>query len=300
MSMSHSPQQQITNTRCEEANVTRNIDEEWLRLRREREEFEKLRAEFEHTRTSSIAANTRSKTRRNVDKGTESVSDNINEIERRAKKLISISGLGRGGVKEEHKRIVCESFLEGRVKIWADTVSSASQTYSEFKCKFLTEFYSIPIQVKLKNQWLSRQYRQHEGALQNYFYRQIRAARYLEPEMSIYEINYSIAQQFPIRIREALSAVDYANTSAMAQALAQLELLQKERETEGRRNHWEARNNQRHEVGNVRAMRYNSWKEPQQNFYSNRRFEVNRYGNRGHRAWRGPYNRSNYYDRDAE
>lgn len=65
------------------------------------------------------------------------------------------------GVPEKYKVMVCESFLDGRAKFWADTVNNMTQTYTEFK-----------------------------------------------------------TQQYPIKIREALSTVDSSCTSAMAQALA--------------------------------------------------------------------------------
>ncbi|KAK2575340.1 hypothetical protein KPH14_012742 [Odynerus spinipes] len=284
MAVSRSPQNTTASgQRCEEQDEIRNIDEEWTRLRREREELEKLRMELNKARVSSVAANTRSNKKKNADKGNEVVSDIVHGTEHRTVsylteqtqylqldiKVDKFSDENQKnpcefldevekyfkfkGVREEHKTLVCESFLEGRAKFWADTVSNITQPYTEFRCKFLKEFYSIPVQVKLKNQWLSRRYRQQEGALQDYFYKQIRAARYFEPEMSTYEINYSVAQQFPIRIREALSTVDYSCTSAMVQALAQLESIQRERETERRRNLWEEgrANNQRNGVANI-------------------------------------------------
>lgn len=86
MSVAHSPQRGVVGSNgqlFEEQDGSRNLDEEWIRLRREREELEKLRAELEKTKTSSIAANTRSRSKKNVDKGMDVVYDNAYETERR-------------------------------------------------------------------------------------------------------------------------------------------------------------------------------------------------------------------------
>ncbi|KAK2578613.1 hypothetical protein KPH14_000962 [Odynerus spinipes] len=126
------------------------------------------------------------------------------------------------------------------------------------------------IAVKLKNQWLSRRYRQND------------------------------AQQFPMRVREALSTVDYSMTTSMAQAVAQLAMIQKERNTERRRNQWEERGmgGQRNVTTNVRAMQGNRWQSSQPSVYLGRQYFENQvpYYRNGwnNREWRGSYGRSGY------
>ncbi|KAK2577780.1 hypothetical protein KPH14_001262, partial [Odynerus spinipes] len=86
MSLAHSSIRTTTNNQHgEELDEGRNTEEEWARLRREREKIEQLRAELEKTRTASVRerAGPRSKTRKNVDKGNKAVGDNAIEAERR-------------------------------------------------------------------------------------------------------------------------------------------------------------------------------------------------------------------------
>ncbi|KAK2577900.1 hypothetical protein KPH14_012713 [Odynerus spinipes] len=301
MAVARSPQRTMTSTEpCEEIDEDRNIEEVWAELRREREEFEKRKAEFEKKKMTSVASGTRSKTKKAIDKSGESeqvieteghlVSGIINHMQylQNDFKVEKFSDENRRnpnefleevekyfrfrGVRDEHKVLVIESFLEGRARLWADTMGNGVRSYAVFRQRFLDEFYSIPIQVKLRNQWLSRRYRPSEGTLQHYFYDQLRAARYFEPVMSAYETNYSIAQQFPLRVREALSTVDYSMTTSMAQALAQLEAIQKERDNERRRNQWDERGmgGRRNDIANVRAMQGNRWSTSQANAYRDR------------------------------
>ena len=43
-----------------------------------------------------------------------------------------------------------ESALEGRARAWFETQRDNFQGYDEFKDRFLREFYSVPIKVKIK------------------------------------------------------------------------------------------------------------------------------------------------------
>ncbi|KAK2578319.1 hypothetical protein KPH14_012620 [Odynerus spinipes] len=141
-------------------------------------------------------------------------------------------------VKNEHKVLVAESLLEGRAKIWANSVTRAFTDFKAFREAFLQEFYSIPIRVRLKNQWLSRRYRYTDGSMLEYFYKQLRAALHFEPELNKYEINYSIIQQFPVRVREATASVDYTDVNSIAQALSRLDGVQRDRDFYKKRNAW--------------------------------------------------------------
>ena len=67
-----------------------------------------------------------------------------------------------------------------------------------------------------------------------YLFSQYKEARYFLPMLGSYEINYSIIQQLPLRVREALTAIDYSDRNKLTQALAHLDLTHEEREN-GRR-----------------------------------------------------------------
>ena len=167
-------------------------------------------------------------------------------------------------VREEHKVLVTKTLLDGRAKLWADSVTRPFRNFVACRKAFLQEFYFVPIRVRFRNQWLSKRYRHTDGAMQEYFYQQLRAARFVEPEFSKYEINYSIVQQFPFRVREFLASIDCEDTGAVAQILAGLDSTQRERDMERRRGGWDDRyqqddrqNYRRNAVG-VQRIRINN------------------------------------------
>ena len=127
------------------------------------------------------------------------------------------------GVREEQKLVLIEHMLTGRARIWYTIHRRDLFNYIDFKEAFKTEFYSVPVQVGIRNKWRDKRYRLSDGSLLLYFYQQVKASQHIEPIMSSYEVNYSIVQQLPSRIREILSVVDYSNTHIIAQALEQLD-----------------------------------------------------------------------------
>ncbi|KAK2577556.1 hypothetical protein KPH14_000789 [Odynerus spinipes] len=77
-----------------------------------------------------------------------------------------------------------------------------------------------------------------------YFQGQIREAQYFDPPLTSYEINYSIIQQYPMRIRETLAVINYENTDAILQALEQVGEFQDEKynQNERRKNNYRTEN----------------------------------------------------------
>ncbi|XP_043465743.1 uncharacterized protein LOC122500712 [Leptopilina heterotoma] len=130
--------------------------------------------------------------------------------------------------------IVLGESLEGRARGWFEAISVES--FDDFKEMFLQEFFSIPIQVRLKTQWSSRKYTSQEGLLVEYLEKQTKDARFIIPRLSEYEIHYTIAQQFPDRVRTALISVDYHSFQSMHHALSQLDLIYADRPNHQYRN----------------------------------------------------------------
>ena len=127
------------------------------------------------------------------------------------------------GVREEQMLVVIETLLSGRARTWFVVNRNNFETYAHFKRAFMDQFYSIPVQVRIRNRWRDRKYYVSEGTCLEYFYKQTKAAQYLEPRMTTYETNYCIIEQLPSRIKDILAVVDFANTNLITQALERLD-----------------------------------------------------------------------------
>ncbi|KAK2574868.1 hypothetical protein KPH14_012964, partial [Odynerus spinipes] len=255
-----------------------DIQTEWQRLREEQRKLEEMRAEIERLRASiPVAANTRGRTGRKGatrdpgDSEERIVSGVMNQLQymqldikppkfsdeqdKNPKEFLAEleNFFQFKHVREEHKVLVTENLLDGRAKVWANSMTHTFTDFNAFREAFLHEFYSIPIKVKLKTQWLSQRYRYNEGTMQEYFYKQRRMAKNLEPHMSAYELNYTIVQQFPMRIREALAACDHSDIDAVAQALSRLDSIQRDRDFEKKRNAWNREYRQNEHIDARRA-----------------------------------------------
>lgn len=101
------------------------------------------------------------------------------------------------GIREEQKLVLIEHMLTGRARIWYTIHRRDLFNYIDFKEAFKTEFYSVPVQVRIRNRWRNKRYRSSGGSLLSYFYQQVKASQHIEPVMSSYEVNYSIVQQLP-------------------------------------------------------------------------------------------------------
>ena len=145
--------------------------------------------------------------------------DNPIEFLERMQKYFTLKNITRANCLN-----VFDCALEGRARAWFDAQRNGFVDYDDFKTKFLNEFYSIPIRVKIKSRWLANRFDHNRDNLQSYFLDQIKDARHFLPQMEPYEMYYTIIQQMPIRVREALATVDFSDFDRISQALAQLDL----------------------------------------------------------------------------
>lgn len=127
------------------------------------------------------------------------------------------------GINENNGLDILDASFEGRVRIWFETQRVSFDDYNDFKNKFLSEFYLIPIRVKIKSNWLQRKFEGSKETLVTYFQRQVQEAQYILPKMEDYEIFYTIVSQMPIRVREAMVTVDFNSYNKVSQSLTQLD-----------------------------------------------------------------------------
>lgn len=176
-------------------------------------------------------------------------------------------------ISERCKLPIIESKLQGKSKVWWDANKGLCTSYAEFKTLFLQKFYSIPIQIKIKNKWSSKRYKSQDGSLQTYFFKQLRDAKYFVPKLDQYEINYTIVQTLPWRVRDALATVNLADTKAVESAISYLDSCHEDREKERR----SYQNNQHNNSPNstVRSLQLYSprqqaaYQSPRDNNHSN-------------------------------
>lgn len=126
--------------------------------------------------------------------------------------------------RDSVKLLITENSLEGKAKYWFDSNKSEMTTFEIFKERFKKAFFSIPIQIKLKQKWQEKQYKEENEALEIFFLEQLRTAKYFEPKMPDFEINFIIAKQLPWRAREALAGADFENTQTIIARLQYLDL----------------------------------------------------------------------------
>lgn len=126
--------------------------------------------------------------------------------------------------------IIVENALEGRAKVWYNANRVQFANYEAFKTAFLNEFFSIPVRVRMKSQWASRKHTGQSGTLQTFFLKQITEAEYFSPPLDPYELNYTVVQQLPIRVRKSLVTVDYTDSNSIANSLSQLDMVNEERD----------------------------------------------------------------------
>lgn len=156
-------------------------------------------------------------------------SKNPNQFIERLKKFYSLKA-----VSDKNKLSFLDGAFEGRARAWFETQKGLMINYIDFKNKFLAEFYSIPIRVQIKSGWLSRRFEGNLSNLQTYFMNQVKEAQYFLPIMEPYELHYTVIQQMPIRVREALATIDYNNFDRISQALSQLDLTYQEKTNHSR------------------------------------------------------------------
>lgn len=123
---------------------------------------------------------------------------------------------------------ILDEVFSDKAKIWFDSQSFTD--YNDFKRKFIEEFYSIPIRVRIKGEWLARRFDPSKDQLSGYFLSQIKDAQYFSPPLESYELHYTIIQQLPLRVREILSTIDFADFQKISHTLSQLQNTHKEKQ----------------------------------------------------------------------
>ena len=73
----------------------------------------------------------------------------------------------------------------------------------------------------LRPNWSERRYIPSDGSMQSYFVTQTDAAEYLKIKLDEYDTNYCIVKQLPMNAQDALVTIDYGDSKAVFQALAQ-------------------------------------------------------------------------------
>jgi len=155
-----------------------------------------------------------------------------------------------------------------------------------FKEEFKKSFFSIPIQIKIKEKWQARQYREENGSLEAFFSEQLRLAQYFEPKMLNFEINFKIAQQLSWRAREALVGADFEDAQTIITRLQYLDLnpVKKNVEINNKKS-----NNQSIQIRNL-AVRDNKHNDKE----NNKPYIQNRNRNTDYNQQRGYYERGYY------
>ena len=161
-----------------------------------------------------------------------------NEIERNPQEFIEeLEKFFRiKNIKENKKISGVESALMGKAQYWFHLQDNFA-SYNEFKNAFITEFYSIPTQVKVKSAWASRRYQSQDGNFQTYYYQQLKESNYILPKLSEFEKNYTVAQQFPSWVRQSLASCDFQNSNSIAQTLAYIDVIRDEKYRERKQFH---------------------------------------------------------------
>ena len=148
-------------------------------------------------------------------------------------------------IRNEHKLDIVYNALEGQAKFWFEANRDNFADYNAFSQSFLEEFYSVPIRVKIKSDWLAKRFDSSDGNLQTYFLKQVKEAQHFVPRMDAYELHYIVIQQMPIRVREALVTVDFTDIKKIQQALSQLDLTIVEKTNNNNKKYNEERNKNR-------------------------------------------------------
>lgn len=118
-----------------------------------------------------------------------------------------------------------EIILEGNEEIWFNIHKDSIIDFNDFQCKFLEEFFSVPIKVQNKIKWLNSRFDSTNDSLKAYFLSQVVEAKYFEPEMEPYEVHFTIIQQLPVRVRELMAVVNFSDFDMISSILSQLDSI---------------------------------------------------------------------------
>ena len=144
-------------------------------------------------------------------------------------------------ISEEKKMASIEIAMDGNARLWFNTQGNFA-SFESFEVAFKARFFSIPVQVKIKNKWSIREYNdKKDGNFQNYYYEQLKEASYILPKMSEYEKNYVIIKQFPWWVQEALASANFDDANAIANTLANLDAIRSEKQAKRKYTIWSNR-----------------------------------------------------------
>ncbi|XP_048511045.1 uncharacterized protein LOC125500905 [Athalia rosae] len=289
--------------------TSQTVDEQMKQLRRERENMEKQKADLELRMTQfatcqELADQVKMLQREKDQRDRASSSNNI-ELDIKAPKFSDedksnpiefLRDLERyfnvHNVNDAKQDWVLGSILEGRAKIWYEANKEVCNTYENFRKHFKREFYSVQYQVKAKNRWSSRRYKSQDGELRSYFRRQSEEAKYFEPALSTYEINYAVVQQLPARIRDLLATIDFNNSELIMQSLSNLDISQEGREFDrDKTQNFNRPNQNRNQIQGVISNNYSR----QSRFQSRPNNNYNNSNNYGS-SYMNPTGHRTYYD----
>ena len=189
-------------------------------------------------------------------------------------------------ISADKKMSAVEIALDGNARLWLD-LQNDFENYEAFKVAFQARFFSVPIQVKVKSNWVTREYNERrDGNFLNFYYQQYKEASYIRPIMTEYEKNYMIMKQFPWWVQEALASANFNDASTIAHTLTNLDTIRLEKQI--RREHRQTAQNNNYGLSNhqnsqnvVSVQSLHASKQNYNNRHSRRnngRYNSNRHG----------------------
>ncbi|KAF7997662.1 hypothetical protein HCN44_008835 [Aphidius gifuensis] len=124
----------------------------------------------------------------------------------------------------QNKLLEIERILEDKIQQWYESKNSTIRDYNRFKVAFLDKYYPTPSRLAFRDKWVNQKYN-NNISFQEYFYTQQDQSKYIEPPMTVDEINCIIIKQMPQFIQNSFAAsIDYNNTDQITTALIRLDL----------------------------------------------------------------------------
>lgn len=204
-------------------------------------------------------------------------------------------------IKDDKKLAIVDMALERKAHLWW-MLQSNIKTYEEFVKSFKEHFYSVATQVSVRNKWANKKFTKNEGNLHDFYFKQLRESSFIRPILSEYEKNFTIVQQLPLWVREAIALIDLTKSDNIGQTLTHLDLIYADRmKINNKKQFSNERNN--HGSGAVQNIYNNNndsnkinqgFRYVNTNKINTRQdFHQNKYYNRRHNNYVNPYYRNN-------